>query len=168
MLNRQAPGPILATRLNHALEHATIAILLQRSGVNTRIAGRASAGGFHVYGNIPTNLVEEAAHEALRRLKNGEKELALSPFCGTNIAVAGVLAGVASILVMGSDNRLFNLPRVILAAIAAVLAAQPLGKLIQKRVTTHTDVDGMAITTVSRSGLGPWASHRVETRFEIE
>lgn len=168
MLNKQPPGPILATRQNHALEHATIAILLQRSGVNTRIAGRASTGGFHIYGNLPTNLVEDAAREALRRLKNGEGELALSPFCGTNIAVAGILAGVASVLAMGSSNRLINMPRVVLAAIAAVLAAQPLGKLVQKRLTTQTDLDGMIITAVSKSGIGPWASHRVETAFSIE
>ena len=132
VLNKQPPNPILATRQNHALEHATIAILLQRSGVNTRIAGRASAGGFHLYGNLSTPVVEDAAKEALRRLKNGEAELALSPFCGTNIAVAGILAGVASILAMGSGNRFLNLPRVILATMVAVLAAQPLGKLVQK------------------------------------
>ena len=168
VLNKRPPGPILATRQNHALEHATIALLLQRSGVNTRIAGRASVGGFHLYGNLPTSMVEDAAREALRRLKNGERELAFSPFCGTNIAVAGILAGVASVLAMGSGNRFLNLPRVFLAAIAAVLAAQPLGKLVQKRLTTHTDLDGMVITAVSKSGIGPWASHRIDTAFPVE
>ena len=169
MQNKQPTNPILATRQNHALEHATIAILLQRSGVNTRIAGRASAGGFHLYGNLSTPVVEDAAREALRRLRNGEAELALSPFCGTNIAVAGILAGVASILAMGSSgNRFLNLPRVILATMVAVLAAQPLGKLVQKRLTTHTDLSSMAITAVSKSGLGPWSSHRIDTAFTIE
>ena len=168
VLNKQPPNLILATRQNHALEHATIAILLQRSGVHTRIAGRASAGGFHLYGNLSTPVVEDAAREALRRLKNGERELALSPFCGTNIAVAGILAGVASILAMGSGNRFLNLPRVILATMVAVLAAQPLGKLVQKRLTTHTDLSSMAITAVSKSGLGPWSSHRIDTAFTLE
>ncbi len=168
MQNKQAPNPILATRQNHALEHATIAILLQRSGINTRIAGRASVGGFNIYGNLSTPVVEDAAQEALRRLNNGERELALSPFCGTNIVVAGILAGVASILAMGSGDRFLNLPRVILATIVAVLAAQPLGKLVQKRLTTHTDLNGMVITAVSRSGLGPLSSHRIDTAFTLE
>ena len=168
MVDKQLPNPIQATRRNHALEHATIAILLRRSSIHTRIAGRASPGGFHVYGNFPTPLVEEAAHEALRRLKNGERDLALSPFCGTNIVIAGILAGLASILVMGSGNRLLNLPRVVLATIIAVLAAQPLGKIVQRRLTTYADMGEMVITGVSRSGVGPWPSHRIDTAFPLE
>ena len=168
MTGKKGPNPIQATRQNHALEHATIAILLQRSSIHTRIAGRASPGGFHIYGNLPTPQVEEAAHEALRRLKNGERGLALSPFCGTNIAVAGVLAGLASILVMGSGNRFLNLPRVVLAAIIAVLAAQPIGKIVQSRLTTHADLGEMVITGVSRSAVGPWPSHRIDTAFGLE
>ena len=168
MTNKRLPHAIQATRQNHALEHATIAILLRRSNIHTRIAGRASPGGFHVYGNLPTPLVEEAAHEALRRLKNGERELALSPFCGTNIAVAGILAGLASILVMGSGNRFLNLPRVILSTIIAVLAAQPIGKIVQRRLTTYADLGEMVITGVSRSGVGPWPSHRIDTAFPLE
>lgn len=168
MTDKQGPNTIQAIRQNHALEHATIAILLQRGSIHTRIAGRASPGGFHVYGNLPTSLVEEAAHEALRRLKNGERDLALSPFCGTNIAVAGILAGLASILAMGSGNRLLNLPRVVLAAIIAVLAAQPLGKIVQRRLTTYADMGAMAITGVSKSGVGPWPSHRIDTAFGLE
>ncbi len=168
MSDKQAPNPIQATRQNHALEHATIAILLRNSNIHTRIAGRATPGGFHVYGNLPTPLVEEAAHEALRRLKNGERELAVSPFCGTNIAVAGILAGLAAILVMGSGNRFLNLPRVILSTIIAVVAAQPLGKIVQRRITTYADLGEMVITGVSKSGVGPWPSHRIDTAFTLE
>lgn len=166
--DKRAPNPIQATRQNHALEHATIAILLRRGSIHTRIAGRASPGGFHVYGNFPTPLVEEAAHEALRRLKNGERDLAISPFCGTNIAVAGILAGLAAVLVMGSGNRMLNLPRVILSTIIAVLIAQPLGKIVQRHLTTYADPGGMVITGVSRSGVGPWPSHRIDTAFGLE
>lgn len=168
MTDKQPPNPIQAIRQNHALEHATIGILLHRGNIHTRIAGRATPGGFHVYGDLPTPLVEEAAHEALRRLKNGERDLALSPFCGTNIAVAGILAGLASILVMGSGNKFLNLPRVVLSTILAVLAAQPLGKMVQKRLTTHADLRGMVITGVSKSGVGPWPSHRIDTAFGLE
>lgn len=156
-------APVMATRQNHALEHATIALILQRTGVNTKIAGRAVAGGFYIYGNLPTAVVEEAAHEALRRLKGGERELAYSPFCGTNLAVAGALAGVASILAMGGRNRLLSFPRVLIASMSAVLAAQPLGKLIQKHLTTSPDLPDLEIAGISKSGLGPWASHKIET-----
>ena len=157
------PSPMKATRQNHALEHATIALILQRKGVNTKIAGRAALGGFYVYGNLSTSIVEEAAQEALNRLRNGENELALSPFCGTNIAIAGLLAAIASMFALGNRNRFTSLPRVIVASIAAVLAAQPLGKLVQKHLTTYTDLEGMRVTKITKSGLGPWTSHRVDT-----
>lgn len=156
-------SPVTATKQNHALEHATIALLLQRLGVNTRVAGRATSSCFYLYGSLPTDLVKEAAHEALTRLKNGEAHLAVSPFCGTNLAVAGVLAGVASLIAAGGRNRLLNLPRVLLAAIGAVLAAQPLGRQVQKRFTTTSDIGGLQIGKITRTGRGPIVAHKVET-----
>lgn len=163
MLTKDNISPITATRQNHALEHATIAIILQRKGVHTRVAGRATTGGFHLYGSLPTKLVKEAAYEALERLRSGEGELALSPFCGTNIAVAGALAGLVSLVAVGNRNRLLSLPRVLVASIGAVLAAQPLGKLAQKHLTTTSDMSNLQIVRISRSGLGPWTAHKIET-----
>jgi hypothetical protein len=81
-----------SVRRNHALEHATIAILLGKVGPNTRLVGRASTDGFYIYGNVPTDKIGESAAEALARLKQGESQLAISPLCGTNLAVAGILA----------------------------------------------------------------------------
>ena len=156
-------SPVTATRQNHALEHATITLLLQRSGINTRIAGRASVGCFYIYGNQPTDLVKEAAYDALARLKRGERGLAISPFCGTNIAVAGALAGLASLVALGGGNRLLNLPRVLVAAIGAVLVGQPLGRLAQKHFTITSDLDNMDIVRITRSGWGPVATHKIET-----
>ena len=84
--------------------------------------------------------------------------------CGvTDLAGAGVLAGVASILAMGGRTRLLNFPRVLIASMSAVLAAQPLGKLIQKHLTTSPDIPDLEIAGISKSGLGPWASHKIET-----
>ncbi len=156
-------NPVNATRQNHALEHATIALLLQRLGINTRIAGRATAGCFYVYGNLPTEMVEEAAHEALARMKNGERDLAVSPFCGTNIAVAGTLAGLVSMIALGNRNRMLGLPRVLVAAIGAVLAAQPLGRLVQKHLTTTPDLTNLHIAKVTKAGWGPAVSHKIKT-----
>ena len=154
---------VTATRQNHAVEHATISLLLQRFGVNTRVAGRATAGCFYLYGNLPTEAVKEAVHEALARLKNGEKELALSPFCGTNIAVTGAMSGIASLLALGKRNRALNLPRVLVAAIIAVVAAQPMGRLVQKHVTTTPEMANLKIDRITKSGRGPLTIHKVET-----
>ncbi len=156
-------SPITVTRQNHALEHATIALMLQKLGINTRIAGRATHGSFYLYGSFPTQLVTEAAHQALARLQRGEAGLAVSPFCGTNLAVAGVLAGIASLVAVGGKNRVLNLPRVLIAALGAVIAAQPLGRLVQKRLTTEADLDNLQIQRITKHGFGGASYHKVET-----
>ncbi len=114
-------------RQNHALEHATIALLLTRLEGKVRLAGRAGLRGFYIYGDIPTETLEEAAREGLRRLQDGERDLAVSPMCGTNIAVAGLCAGVAAMIAGRGVGGLTKFSRVVSASVIAVLVAQPLG-----------------------------------------
>src|SRR4030067_3165690 len=111
-----------AVRRNQALEHAPISILLSRHGPNIRVLGRAAPDGFYIYGDIPTETIRELAHEGLTRLQRGESHLAVSPLCGTHLAVAGVLAGFASLVARGGRTRLEGLPGAILAGVVAVLA----------------------------------------------
>lgn len=154
---------INSVRRNHALEHATISILLTRYGP-MRIVGRAVPDGFYIYGDVSTERLSELADEALERLQRGEAHLAVSPLCGTNIAVAGVLAGVGSYLALGAGpRRLGGISGAIMAAMLAVLAAQPLGRLIQKHYTTSPDLDGVRIVSVKPIGKSPLRVHRVRT-----
>lgn len=156
--------PIISlTRRNHAFEHATVAMLIQRLGTTIRLAGRSNAKGFYLYGNLPTDAVESAAHEALARLKAGEADLAVTPQCGTNLAVSGVLAALVSMAAMGSQRRAERLPTAILYSTLAVLAAQPIGRLVQKYVTTSPDVQRLRISRISVSGTGGLRVHAVET-----
>jgi hypothetical protein len=156
-------GLVNSVRRNHALEHATISILLNRLGP-MRIVGRAVSDGFYIYGEVPTERLREYADEALSRLQRGEAHLAVSPLCGTNIAVAGVLAGVGSYVALGSGpRRLAGVSGAIIAAMFAVLAAQPVGRLIQKHYTTSPDLDGVKIVSVSRLGRGFLRVHKVRT-----
>src|SRR3990170_8497298 len=87
--------PLTAVRRNHALEHATIAFMLARQAP-MRVVGRASPDGFYVWANVATDKLREFADEALGRLQRGESHLAVSPLCGTNLVVAGILAGAGS------------------------------------------------------------------------
>ncbi|HKZ50737.1 MAG TPA: DUF6391 domain-containing protein, partial [Dehalococcoidia bacterium] len=110
-------GPWAETlRRHHALEHATIALLVGRLPPGTRLMGLAIHDGFCLLGNVSTEAVEAAATEALARLKAGESSLAVSPSCGTNLAVTGIMAGVASILALGQGPRWRHLPDVMTAA----------------------------------------------------
>ena len=154
---------INAVRRNHALEHATIAVLLSRHGPHARVVGRAAPDGFYIYGDIPTERLREFAQEGLARLQRGEAHLAVSPLCGTNLAVAGALAGLASFIAMGSRHRVESLPSALLAAMLAVLAAQPLGRLAQKHFTTSPELDGVRIVSVDRMGARFPNLHKVRT-----
>jgi hypothetical protein len=155
-----------SVRRNHALEHATIAVLLAKLG-QMRVIGRATADGFYIYANVPTSRLGEFAEEALDRLKRGESHLAVSPLCGTNLVVAGMLAGIGSYLALDSGrNRLGGLPGAITAAMIGVLAAQPLGRLVQKHYTTSPDLAGVSIVSIERIGRGS-TLHKIRTAASV-
>ncbi len=148
-------------RRNHALEHATISVMLTRQGP-MRIVGRAVPDGFYIYAKVDTDRLREYSDEALDRLQRGEAHLAVSPLCGTNLVVAGLLAGTGAYLATTSGRRgLDNLAGATLAALLGVVAAQPLGRLAQKHYTTSPDLDGVRIVDVQRSGRGN--VHKVRT-----
>ena len=149
-------------RRNHGLEHATVAILLEK-GVRPPMGGYSVPGGFFIFGRIPTELVGEAVHEAFDRMSSGQRELAISPYCGTNLATGAMLAGLVARIVMGrkKEGRLKRLPLAILAALSATLLGRPLGNALQKRYTTMADVEVMEVSGIVR--LGP-VLHRISTR----
>lgn len=157
-------GTFIGTiRRNHALEHATVSLLVARLGPDVRLIGRATADGFYIYGDVPSDLLAACAREGLARLQRGEAFWAVTPLCGTNIATAGVLAGLSTLAVLGSNaGRLGRLGNAILAGIFAVAAAQPLGRLIQQHLTTSPDLARTEIIGVERRGNGRY--HKVKTR----
>jgi hypothetical protein len=152
-----------SVRRNHALEHATISVLAGRLGHDVRLVGRATRNGFYLYGDMTAENVRQSAIEALQRLRRGEAHLAVSPMCGTNLAVAGVLAGLSSLLAVGNRGRLERIPNVLLASMMAVLAAQPLGRLAQKHLTTDPDLSDTELVGIHQGGRGPGRFHKVET-----
>ena len=153
-----------AVRRNHALEHATISVLLDRLGHHRRVMGRAAPDGFYIYGDVSTESLREFASEGLARLQGGEAHLAVSPLCGTNLAVAGLLAGLGSYLALAArGERSSGLPGALMAGMLAVVVAQPLGRLAQKHFTTSPELDGVRIVSVESMG-GRFASvHKVRT-----
>ena len=153
-----------SVRRNHALEHATIAVLASKLGHDIRLVGRATFNGFYLYGDLHEDQIRECTLEALHRLRSGEAYLAVSPMCGTNLAVAGVLAGLSSMMALGSRSRLQRTPNVLLASMLAVLAAQPLGRLVQQRFTTDPDLSDTEVLGIHEGGRGPGRFHKVDTR----
>jgi hypothetical protein len=160
--------PLLHTRRNHALEHATIH-LLSTLPYRTLLAGLSDARGFYLLGDVSTEEVETAVHHALNRLHAGEGRLAIHPNCGTNLITSAALAGSAAFLVSGLTRRrrwtdwIDQLPLALLAAFAALMLAQPLGPLLQQRVTTEAQVGDLQVQSIRRLRWRGPTLHRILT-----
>lgn len=155
-----------AIRRNHALEHATIQILSTRKKYSF-LAGYSDWHGFWVLGEVDTLDLQNAAREALSRLKGGEVRLAVHPHCGTNLAVSGLLAGSAAMLAMAGANssrkRLERFPLVVSLVTLALIAAQPLGPKAQQHLTTCPQPGNLEIAAVQVVPLQFARVHRVLT-----
>jgi hypothetical protein len=161
-------GPLSRIRRNHALEHATLQILAERSP-RFRMAGYSDTHGFWLVGSVTTEEVGWAVQEALLRLEGGEHNLAIHPNCGTNFAAAGILAGTLAWLAMlgsegGWKKRIDRLPMLMTLVTVAIIAAQPLGPMLQARVTTAPAPRGMQVVSVTREMRGDAPLHRILTR----
>ena len=159
---------VLRTRQNHGLEHATLHILAQRHP-QLRLGGHSSPGGFWLFGEVPTEEVKSAVDEAHRRLKAGEGNLAIHPNCGTNMVTSGVFAGMAGALAMFGagrrfKNKLERLPLAFSLATVGLLLAQPLGALLQEKVTTSSNLGSLEVVEVIPTRRGGMTAHRVITR----
>jgi hypothetical protein len=155
-------------RRNHALEHATIHVLGQSFPQRTFV-GRSDAGGFFIFGNVNAEALRSAIDEAMQRLSQGEWQLATHPNCGTNFITAGVLAGTASFLALfGSreqrwQDRLYRLPLAILLSVVAIILAQPLGLMLQQRLTTQAELGLLRVVSIRRLYRGKTILHRITT-----
>jgi hypothetical protein len=159
--------PISRIRRNHGLEHATLHVLAQ-NGPKRGLAGHSDARGFWIVGDVSTQELEAAVDVALSRLRDGERELALHPNCGTNFATAGVLAGGAAALAMfGAGQRLRDklerIPLAMTVATFALILAQPLGLLLQDRVTTSGYPEALEVVRITTQNRGRMKAHRIIT-----
>jgi hypothetical protein len=152
-------------RRNHALEHATVQLLLAKLGPTLRLVGRASGDGFFIYGRVPPADVADCARDALTRLQRGEAAWAVTPLCGTNIATAGILASLATLAASKLSARSKTKDRLsnsIVASVMAVALSQPIGRLIQEHLTTSPDLAQTEILSIESREDGKF--HKVRTR----
>lgn len=155
-------------RRNHGLEHATLHILAKRFP-RKAMGGHSNPNGFWLIGDLPTEAVEQAVHEALERMRRGEHNLAIHPGCGTNYATAGLLAGLAGVVGMWDAgprrrDKLERLPLIATLATMALIVAQPLGLRLQKHITTSGDPGELEIVGVYPVQRGTMKAHQVITR----
>ena len=133
-------------RRNHALEHATIAVMMEREP-GRKFNGFSTDEGFFVQGVRSTGEVDSAAREALRRLRAGERKLAVHRNCGTTIVAANLLAAVFFLGALGLGLYLgWNIYLLILSGIVLSLALRvPLSLFLQRFVTTDADLSNAEV-----------------------
>ena len=133
-------------RRNHALEHATIVVMMERDR-ERKFNGFSDDDGFFVQGVRSTDEVDSAAREALRRLRAGEKGLAVHRNCGTTIVAANLLAAVFFLGAVGLGIFMeWPLYLMILGGIAlSLLLRVPLSLLLQRFVTTDADLSNAEV-----------------------
>jgi hypothetical protein len=161
-------SPMLRIRRNHGLEHATLNILSRRFP-GRPLAGHSDLNGFWIMGDVSTEELGNVVQEAWQRLYNGERELAVHPGCGTNYVVGGVLAGLAAAGAMFGvkerfRDRVERLPLAITLATLALVVAQPLGLLLQERVTTSGEIGSLRVAEITPRQKGRFKIHRIITQ----
>ena len=169
-MNKQRPNrswvpveTLKAIRRNHGIEHGVVTVLLEQ-GVSSPIGGNGTSGGFYIYGNVSTEQVGAAAKEALLRMRAGERELAISPHCGTNIVVAAGIAALFSFIpTWRSKSKRPKFSSFMLGALASAVMGRSLGAAVQRRFTTLAEVEEVEILSIRRFTLGPLTIHRFET-----
>src|ERR671911_1250366 len=139
-------------RRNHALEHATIVVMLEREP-GRKFNGFSTDDGFFVQGVRSTEEVDSAAREALRRLRAGEKKLAVHRNCGTTIVAANLLAAIFFLGAVGVGFYLqWPLYLLILGSVVLSFALRvPLSLLLQRFVTTDADLTNAEVGWVERA-----------------
>ena len=143
-------------RRNHALEHATIVVMMEREP-GRKLNGFSTDDGFFVQGVRSISEVESAAREAMRRLQNGEKRLAIHRNCGTTIVAANLLAAVFFLLTLGFFLYLGvgNLYLMILGSVVLAFALRiPLSLILQRFVTTDADLTNAEVGWVEPAQPG--------------
>lgn len=144
--------PVSRIRRNHALEHATLNVLSKKHPA-LRLAGYSDTQGFWMVGKVSTDDLREAVDEALRRLQNGEANLAIHNYCGTNFVVSGMAAGTAAMLAMlGSGqsmrDKFDRWPLVVTFSTLALIFSQPLGPKAQRKFTTQPQVGELQVSGI--------------------
>ncbi len=149
-------------RRNHALEHAAITVITERHP-SVFLRGRSTRNGFYIYGEIDTDELQSAITEAQSRLLGGESELAIHPRCGTNLAVAGILSGLAAAFASQLRPRQNRFTYAILASLGALMVSPQLGTVTQRRVTTLANLDDLSVNSIEKRRFWREPAHWVGT-----
>ena len=181
-------------RRNHGLEHATIHVLSE-GHKRFSAQGNSDHRGFHlnIYGDVTEEEVAAAVTEAHRRLRAGERHLAVHPNCGTVLVTTAVLATLAAQAVLtveqwraekapapregdsvpsplgggsGRGSSLLNFANALPSAILAVVVALIVGRPLGLTLQERYTVDG-DIRDLAITSIRPVSVSPVTRLFQL-
>lgn len=131
---------------------------------NFSAQGNSNHRGFHlnIYGDIGEDDVRAAVEEAYRRMKGGDRHLAVHPNCGTVLLTTAAMGAMASQTAFGLEQRrqgrqhmdlnvfLNGLPGAILAGVVSLILSRPVGMAIQEKLTTNGDLGDLKVVSVRK------------------
>jgi hypothetical protein len=98
-------------------------------------------------------------------MSGGERHLAVSRFCGTNMAVGVLVAAlVAGLIGRRERSKRSKAPMMALGVVGSLWARRPLGNALQRHFTTLPDPERLEVTGIRRIQMGRRTIHRVTTR----
>ena len=140
-----------SVRRNEALKHATMNVIEERYGPSG-LNGVSLDKGFTLDGIAPPDIILFAAQEGLRRLRAGERRLAIHRRSVAAIVTASVLGALVFFGILLGIDRL-NLLNVVLAVMVANALAPFGGMLLQRLLPRYTDVSDLHIIGLAGSPL---------------
>jgi hypothetical protein len=140
-----------SVRRNEALKHATMNVIEERFGPSG-LNGVSRDRGFTLEGIAPPDIILLAAQEGLRRLRDGERRLAIHRRCVTAIVSAGLLGALTFLGILLGTGRMSVL-NIVLAVMLANVLAPFAGMLLQKLLPRYADVSDLHIVGLAGSPL---------------
>ena len=155
----------LNIRRNHAIEHATVSILTEQKG-KSAVLGFAIPSGFIIYSKSNKDEIVSAANHGLKLMKSGISDISISQFCGTNLVVAALLTGVSTVLlgkILGKKSK--NILNITNGFLLSALLSKPIGRIVQKYVTTDPNVKNIQIENSRSLKVGTFYIHFISTTY---
>ena len=156
----------LNVRRNHAIEHATVSILTEQK-IKSAVIGFAIPSGFIIYSKSNKDEILSAANHGLKLMKSGVSEISISQFCGTNLVVAALLTGASTILlgkILGKKSK--NILNITNGFLLSALLSKPIGRIVQKYVTTDSNVKNIQIKNSASLKIGTFHINFISTTYD--
>jgi hypothetical protein len=133
-------------RRNHALEHATINVVSERYR-RSALTGMPDREGFHLRGRLDPDALVASGQQAIERLRNGEKRLAIHRRCPTSLVGAQLLLAILFTVALLLIDQ-FSAPTFLAALLGAAVLGPPVSPILQRVALVDPNVGQLEVRDI--------------------